>query len=216
MGSFLKSNVFDKTGASSIDERTFMGSLAGFIAYGLAVTYLMASYFAPAIPSLTYIICVGLIVPIIGIFMSQSDSFSLSFLGYNLIVAPIGLTLGPIAHYYSPDVVQNAALLTLIITGMMGFAGVTYPDFFKKIGNVLFYSLICLLIVRIIGIFVPAIGSFGLIDYIAASIFSLYIGYDMYRSTQVQRTVTNALHISVSLYLDIINLFLSLTNILKR
>lgn len=64
--------------------------------------------------------------------------------------------------------------------------------------------------------YIRPIGYFGLIDYIAAAIFSLYIGYDMYRSTQVQRTVTNALHISVSLYLDIINLFLSLINILRK
>lgn len=216
MKSILNNEVFNRVGNSSISDRTFMGSLAAFVCYGLLVTTIMASYFAPMIPSLTYIICVGLIIPLIGIFMSSSSQIALSFIGYNLIVAPIGLTLGPIAHFYSHDIVQNAALLTLLITGMMGFAGVTYPKFFEKLGNVLFYSLLCLVVVRLIGIFVPVIGSFGMLDYIAATIFSLYIGYDMHRSTKVQRTYTNALHIAVSLYLDILNLFLSLTNILKK
>lgn len=215
MKQLFKSDVFSRYESSTISERTFMGSIAGFISYGLILTYIMASFFAPAMPSMWFLIGVGLVIPLIGCFISSSDSLPISFLGYNMIVLPIGLCLGPIANFVDPQIIQDAALLTAIITGVMGFAGVTYPNLFKNLGGALFYSLLALVVVRILQMFIPALAHLTIIDYIAAGIFSLYIGYDMYRSTTVGRTFGNALHIAVSLYLDIINLFLNLVSILS-
>jgi FtsH-binding integral membrane protein len=215
MKQLFKSDVFSRDYGSTISERTFMGSIAGFISYGLILTYIMATYFAPPVPSMWYLIGVGVIIPLIGCFISSSDNLPISFLGYNMIILPIGLCLGPIANFVDPQIVQDAALITAIITGVMGVAGITYPNLFKNLGGALFYSLIGLLVVRILQMFIPALAHLTIIDYIAAGIFSLYIGYDMYRSTLVGRTFANALHIAVSLYLDIINLFLSILSILN-
>jgi FtsH-binding integral membrane protein len=215
MKQLFKTDVFSRTDSSTISERTFMGSIAGFISYGLILTYIMASYFAPPMPSMWYLIGVGLIIPLLGCFISSSDNLPLSFLGYNMIVLPIGLCLGPVANFVDPQIIQDAALLTAIITGIMGLAGITYPNIFKNLGGALFYSLIALVVVRVLQMFIPALAHLTIIDYIAAGIFSLYIGYDMYRSTLVGRTVGNALHIAVSLYLDIINLFLNILSILN-
>jgi FtsH-binding integral membrane protein len=66
----------------------------------------------------------------------------------------------------------------------------------------------------VIAIFVPALNSFGIIDYVSAGIFSLYIGYDMFRATEASRSVGSSLKIAVALYLDIINLFMSVLSIL--
>jgi len=55
----------------------------------------------------------------------------------------------------------------------------------------------------------------GIIDYISAGIFSLYIGYDMHRAHSIPKTLDNAIDVSLSLYLDIINLFLNLLSILQ-
>jgi FtsH-binding integral membrane protein len=215
MKQLFETNVFNRNNNSTISERSFMGYIAGFISYGLVLTYIMASFFAPPMPSMWYLIGVGLAIPLIGCFIAMSDNLPLSFLGYNMIVLPIGLCLGPIANFIDPQVIQDAALLTAIITGVMGFAGITYPNLFKNIGGALFYSLLGLVVVRVLQMFIPALAHLTIIDYIAAGIFSLYIGYDMYRSTTVGRTVGNALHIAVSLYLDIINLFLNLLSILN-
>ena len=213
MKQLFNTDVFSRHGNSTISERTFMGSIAGFISYGLVLTYIMARYFAPETPSIWFLIGVGLIIPLVGCFISSSDNLPISFLGYNLIVLPIGLCLGPLANFVEPQIIQDAALLTAIITGVMGFAGITYPNLFKNIGGVLFYSLLGLVVVRLLQMFIPTLQHLTIIDYIAAGIFSLYIGYDMYRSTTVARTTGNALHIAVSLYLDIINLFLNLVSI---
>jgi FtsH-binding integral membrane protein len=213
MKGLFKTDAFQRTGFNQISERTFFGTLAGFVLYGLMATY-FATFFAPASLSLVGLILIGLVLPIAGCFMAMSDNFGISFVGYNMITLPFGLVLGPVLNQYAPDVVQNAALLTAMITAVMGLAGVTFPNFFRSIGSALFVALIGLVVVRLIAIFVPTLNSFGIIDYIAAGIFSLYIGYDMFRATEATRSVGSALKIAVSLYLDIINLFTSLLSIL--
>ena len=213
---FKIQSVFENTRSfSTMSEKTYYSSIGGLVGYGLILTAFLAAYVAPPMPSTLFMILCGLVLPIIGIFMSQSSNNTLAFLGYNLIVAPMGLVLGPVANFYSPDIVINAAVLTGLITGLMSFAGLTYPSLFKSLGGVLFYSLLGLVLIRLVAIFVPALNSFGFIDYCAAAIFSLYIGYDMYRASELGRTWNNVIGVAVSLYLDIINLFLSLLSILS-
>jgi FtsH-binding integral membrane protein len=212
MKNLFKTEAFTRTGFNSLSERTFFGALTGFVLYGLMLSY-VATFFAPATLSILGLILLGFVLPIAGCFMAMSDNFGISFIGYNMITIPFGLVLGPVINQYAPDVVQNAVLLTAMITGVMGFAGITYPNFFRSIGSALFVALIGLVVVRLIAIFVPALNSFGIIDYAAAGIFSLYIGYDMFRATEATRSVGSALKIAVSLYLDIINLFMSLLSI---
>ena len=53
-------------------------------------------------------------------------------------------------------------------------------------------------------------------DWLAAGLFSLYIGYDVYRSQQFVKTVDNAVDSALDIYLDIANLFIRLLEILGR
>ncbi len=53
-------------------------------------------------------------------------------------------------------------------------------------------------------------------DWIAAGLFSLYIGYDIYRSQQFPMTVDNAVDSALDIYLDIANLFIRLLSIMGR
>jgi hypothetical protein len=213
MGLLKQESVFTKARSfSNLSEKTFYTSIAGFVGYGLLLTAMLATYVAPPIPSLGFMIICGLVLPLIGIFVAQNANPVVAFIGYNLVVAPMGLVLGPVANVYAPDVVANAAMITGMITGLMVIAGFTYPNLFKSLGGVLFYSLLGLLIIRILAIFIPAL-NFGFIDYLAAAIFSLYIGYDMYRASTIGRTWSNSIGVAVSLYLDIINLFLSILSI---
>lgn len=212
MKKIFETDAFSRSGFNSISERTFFGSLAGFVLYGLIMTY-VATFFSPTSLSTLGLIGIGLVIPLIGCFIAMNDNIGISFIGYNMITIPFGLILGPVLSKYSPNVVENAVVITAIITGIMGFAGVTFPNFFRYIGSALFIALIGLVVVRILAIFIPAL-NFGFIDYIAAGIFSLYIGYDMFRASEATRTFGSALKIAVSLYLDIFNLFMSILSIL--
>lgn len=204
------SKAFENTrGFSSISNSAFYGVLGGAICYGLAVTAYLASL--SLIPVLTWPILIGIVVvSFAGVFVSLStDNPIVTFIGYNMIVVPFGLMLESSIRKYAPGVVTNAALITGLIAGIMTLSATIYPQFFSKLGGVLFYSLLCLVFVRVLQIFVPALQHLRIIDYISAGIFSLYIGWDMYRASQVTRTVNSALNIAVAIYLDLINLFLS-------
>jgi FtsH-binding integral membrane protein len=159
---------------------------------------------------------VGLVIPIIGISVALgSDSPVVSFIGYNMVVVPFGVILGPFVNQYQPDIVMHAAGMTCAIALMMGAAGVLLPDIFKHLGGALFIALLGLLIVRIVQLFIPAL-DLTWIDYLAAGIFSLYVGYDMHRATVVPKTVDNAIDIALALYLDIINLFITILKIMGK
>jgi len=214
MKKLLSTNVFnEKGGHSSISERSFIASITGFVLYGLLMTFLMATNFAPAVPGLGFILGVGLAIPIMGVFLSVNDNSFLSFLGYNMISIPLGLCMGWISTTIKSSIILDAITITLMVTGVMGVLGILLPKFFESIGGFLFYSLLSLIVVMVLQIFIPALQHLTIIDYIAAGIFSLYIGYDIHRATLVDRNINNALRIAISLYLDITNLFLSILRI---
>ena len=169
------------------------------------------------VPGLWGIISWGLVLPVLGIIIAvnNNDSALLSFLGYNLVLVPFGVVLGPMLNHYHLNVIEEAFGLTAAVTFVMGLIGTLFPQFFSKLGAALLLSLFVLLMVRIAQMFIPALSNLGLIDYIAAGIFSLYIAYDMSRAHQVTKTFGNAILISVDLYLDIVNLFISILDIIS-
>jgi FtsH-binding integral membrane protein len=215
--STLSTGAFDRYGRSSISLNAFYALIAVGLAWGFGLTAICANYaikigFAPNLAS---VLLVGLVIPIIGIVMACTSSNAIvSFIGYNFIVVPLGLLLGPVLKEYSPEVVKNAMEITCGCTILMGVIGVLFPNFFSKLGSVLFIALISLLVIRILQIFLPL--DFAWIDYLAALLFCLYIGYDMYRANTIQRTVSNAIDICVDFYLDIINLFLNILKIVGK
>ena len=216
--STLSTGVFDRYGRSSISLNAFYALIAVVLAWGFGLTAICANYAIKVgfTPNLASVLLVGLVIPIIGIVMAFNSSNAIvSFIGYNFIVAPLGLLLGPVLKEYSPEVVKNAMEITCACTILMGVIGVLFPNFFSKIGNVLFIALISLLVIRILQIFLPSL-DFVWIDYLAALLFCLYIGYDMYRANTMQRTVSNAIDICIDFYLDIINLFLNILKIIGK
>jgi FtsH-binding integral membrane protein len=212
----VNTGVFDRSGRDEMTDNAFFGLLGMVLIWGLGFTALAAhlSIQAEYKPGWGGVILCGLVLPIIGIFIAiKSDNAFLSFIGYNLIVIPYGIILGPYVQMYKPDAVRNALLLTMSITGFMSFLGLCFPSLFRHLGPVLFMALCGLLVIRIVQMFVPAMQAWGVIDYCAAGLFSLYIGYDMHRASGIAKTADNAVDVGVDLYLDVINLFLNLLRI---
>jgi FtsH-binding integral membrane protein len=211
-------DVFSKkmhTGTMSI--RTFYGLISIFIASGLLTTFLVAGHLVSIGYQMTswFEIILCLAVCILGIFIVHStDNLIISLIGYAMIAIPLAFPLAGQLGASTATAIVNAGILTAIITGIMGFLGVTFPNVFSKLGSALFFSLLALIGLRLLSIFIPAINSFGILEYIGAGIFSLYIGYDMWRASTVDRTFKNALDISINLYLDILNLFTHLLAIM--
>ena len=210
----INSNVWEGYGNDSMSRRVFYFALGCILTWGFFATNLVSQATATWQPNLITFLLVGLVLPIIGICLSVfSRSATISFIGFNLVVIPFGAILGPLlAHYelVQPGLVARTALLTAMVTGLMGLSGLMFPQFYSKIGGALFMALLCLLGVRILQVFVPNLQNVSFIDYMSAGLFALYIGYDMWRASEIPANLDNAVDVAVGLYLDIINLFLSL------
>ncbi|MFZ3032322.1 MAG: Bax inhibitor-1 family protein [Candidatus Moraniibacteriota bacterium] len=197
-----------------MSRRGFYFALGCVLTWGFFATHLVSQATATWHPSFWMFLFVGLVLPIVGILLSGfSSNAIISFIGFNLVVIPFGAILGPVLAQYEltqPGAVTRAALLTATVTALMGVSGLMFPQFYKNIGGALFMALLCLLGVRVLQMFVPNLQNVGFIDYLAAGLFALYIGYDMWRASDIPATLDNAVDVAVSLYLDIINLFLSL------
>lgn len=194
-----------------ISRRAYNLILGGVTLYGLVVNFLLCKYGADFAMSLNpLILIIGYIVLCIGgvAISRRSDNALVSFLGYNMVVVPLGLVLSTSIAYYggvNAPVVQQAMLITACITAIMTAAAVTFPQFFSKLGRVLIISLLAIVIVGIVQAFMRM--NFIIISYASAALFSLYIGFDVYRSQQFSPTADNAVDCALDLYLDIINLF---------
>ena len=220
----VSTGVFDRKGNDTVSAQTFYLVIAIILFWGLLGTAILAYYsiqigfmttYVPFSPWIIFI-GLGLVIPITGVFMAiKSDNPLISFLGYNMIVVPFGFLLGPVVNQYQPDSVMNVFGLTAGIAIFMGFMGTIFPNFFSKIGHALLLALSGLLLVMIAQLFIPAL-RLGIIDYIGAGIFSLYIGYDMYRANTMPKTIDNAVDLCIDFYLDIVNLFLFLLRLMGK
>lgn len=201
-----------------ISLRAYNLILTGAVLYGLVINALLCSESVvdavfsrvnPIVFFIVYLVCV-----IAGVTISRkSDNPAISFLGYNLIVVPVGLCVAAavIKGGYSPSVVWHAIITTAGVAVIMVAAGLLFPQFFAKIGSILFFGLIGVVIGFVVSFFIPGVNL--AVTILSAGLFSLYIGYDVYRSQQFPRTVDNAIDCAIDLYLDIINLFLDLLRI---
>lgn len=129
----------------------------------------------------------------------------------------LGFTLGPMLNAYlalpnGPQLVMTALGGTgVIFLGLSGYALTTRKDF-SFLGGFLMAGLLVVIFAAIVGIFVqmPALQL-----AISSAVILLMSGFILYdTSRMVHQPNGNYLMMTVSLYLDILNLFVSLLHIL--
>lgn len=210
----------DYSDAEIISDTAYNGILIGVVLWGLIVNIVLcavAGDFVNRINPVAFLV-VYFICAIVGILLSsRSQNPVVSFLGYNLIVVPFGLAIASVVQSYGgldSIVVRDAFIYTALITAGMLCAVVAFPELFKKLGGALAGCLIGLVLCEIVLLIfrVPQV----MTDWIAAGLFSLYIGFDIYRSQQFEKTVDNAVDCALDIYLDIANLFVRLLRIMAR
>ena len=94
----------------------------------------------------------------------------------------------------------------------MVLASIFFPQVFDKLGGTLLVILIALIVTELI------LMLFGveqiITSWIAALLFSTYIGFDFHRSQQFEPCLDNAVDCALDIYMDIINLFIRILRIL--
>src|SRR5579875_225600 len=190
---------------------SFLCALLGTFA-GLAIGLSFSGYLFVAIA--------GLVVLLILRFAINKPGWNL-FLLY-LFTFLEGLALSPIISLYLGAgygyILSEAFLITAVTSlGLSVYAWTTKRDF-SRLGDYLFFGLLLLIVAGIVGIFfggifsIPLVGLF--ISIFGVAIFSGYVLYYVQRARYMADTLPNAIGITVSLFITVMNLFLYILELL--
>jgi FtsH-binding integral membrane protein len=213
----LNSGVGDQ-----ISVRRYNAVMLLTLLWGFLVNTVMVYYFA--IPIMRLLSGVGPLWIFIGYFVlaiagiaisARSTNPWISFLGYNLLVLPIGVLLCLILPGIPVAIVTKALLLTGIVTATMTLLGLVAPNVFLGMGRTLFIALIVGILAELVATFLFHYTGTAF-DWLFVVLFSGYIGYDVAKSQIYPKTVDNAVDCALDIYLDIINIFISLLALLSR
>lgn len=213
----LNSGVGDQ-----ISVRRYNAVMLLTLLWGFLVNTVMVYYFA--IPIMRLLSGVGPLWIFIGYFVlviagiaisARSTNPWISFLGYNLLVLPIGVLLCLILPGIPVAIVTKALLLTGIVTATMTLLGLVAPNVFLGMGRTLFIALIVGILAELVATFLFHYTGTAF-DWLFVVLFSGYIGYDVAKSQIYPKTVDNAVDCALDIYLDIINIFIRLLALLSR
>jgi len=130
-----------------------------------------------------------------------------------------GLSLSPLIYAYLGagygNILGEAFLITAgTTTGLAIYAWTTKRNF-ARLGDYLFVGLILLLVAAIVQIFFHSPLFALIVAVIGVGIFSGYILYYVQRAKYMADTLPNAIGLTVSLFITIMNLFLYILQILS-
>ena len=149
--------------------------------------------------------------------LALADTPVVGFIAYVGFTFTTGIVLAPLVHSMSLNgqgaVVAQAFFATAGITlGLTIYARVTTRDF-SGAGPYLFGALLGLVLMSFLQIFFYSPTTNVIIGAIGVVLFSFYLIYDIQRITRSINTRGNAIRLSLSIYLDILNLFVSLLRV---
>jgi len=129
-----------------------------------------------------------------------------------------GLLVGPIMESYvsagaGSIVLQAAAITGGMTIGLSAYALTTKRDL-SGLQPILFVALLGLIIASVVNIWVGGTVMYGIISWAGAVLFSVLLVFDVNRTRYAEDTMGNAVVITLSVFLDIVNLFLFMTRIL--
>ncbi|MBR2697439.1 MAG: US12 family protein [Clostridia bacterium] len=210
-----------KAGEVEISERGFNLIIGGVLLWGFVLNYLMVALFGAQINQMMasvnpLLFLVGYFVMVIaGSVLLSKDSPVLSFIGYNLIALPIGVVVCACVTGVPVSIVKSAVLVTAIVTLSFMILATVFPGFFLSMGRALGVGLMIAIVAELVTTLIFRTYS-SVFEWVFVAIFSLFIGYDWARANTCARTVNNAIDLAANLYLDIINVFLRILEIMSK
>lgn len=201
-----------------ITDRIYNLVIGLVVLWGLIVNYAMAHYLTEPIMNLSP----GLILLLyfagsIGgmLIVYKSPSAILSFLGFTLLAAGMGLILTFILQAYDLGSVLLAVRITGLVTLAMTGLAIAFPQFFLGLGRTLAVALgVCIVIELVFRLLLGFEMQWA--DWLVSLIFCGYIGYDWSRAQVYPKTLDNAVDSAADIYVDIVNLFILILRIVGR
>ena len=207
--------------SATLNWRVYVALVSAFTLSGLAAFAGLAWLTLEWKLGIGGLLLVGLAVPIAGVFIAGfAKHFLTALIGYTMIVVGLGLISGPAMNMYNASSIVSALLATAGTTLVTSIIGICSKRSLAHWGTYLFVGLIAFILVRVAQLFVMASGGdalggmWAIVPYVGAVLFSCFIVYDWNRAMQMPWTLRNALDASIAIFLDIVNLFQLLLQIL--
>lgn len=157
---------------------------------------------------------IGLMIGAYSLREVQGINFAMLY-GFTFVT---GLAISPIINILTAtgnvSIILQALGATAGLSLALGaYASTTKRDF-SGFGPYLFIAVIGLMIVGLLNIFFHSPFLYYLYMYAGVLIFSFYLIFDVQKARKYQNTVGNAIAITIGVYLDILNIFLFILQIL--
>ncbi len=186
---------------------SFLFAFAGGI-IGIAVGLTYSTYWVVAIAGLVVLLILN---------------FAINTRGLNLVLLYLftfleGLALAPLVSLYLAvgygNILGEAFLITAVTSlGLSAYAWTTKRDF-SGLGGKLFVGVLLLLVASIVSIFFHSTFFVFLICVAGVGLFSVYLIYNVQRARYLADTLPNAIGLTVSIFITVMNLFLYILEIL--
>jgi modulator of FtsH protease len=135
--------------------------------------------------------------------------FGFTFLSGFTIAPILSLTLG-LAN--GATILTNALLATSVAVGAISLYAINTKRDFSGIGKYLFVALIVLIVVGIVNMFMQSSMLHMVISAVSGILFSFYLIYDT--QNIVNNRFDHPMTAAVGVYIDILNIFLSILNLM--
>lgn len=188
---------------------TFCFAFAG-VGGAVGYRYVEPSAFLPL-----FLVYIGLIFAV----QAVRDRDPLNLVVLYAATFTTGLIFGPIIKAYVGDgagqvVLQAAAITGGMTVGLSAYALTTKRDL-SGLRPYLFLALLGFFVAMIVNIFVGGSVMYGVLSWAGAFLFSVMLVFDVNRTRYVEDTMGNAVVITLSVFLDIVNLFMFVLRILS-
>lgn len=214
-------NIFFKKTYGIMALALMISAITGAIVKNYFLSSISNLFYAHPLALIAFIVVEFILIAMIG-HSSKSPVVSGTLLGIFSIVQ--GILLGIILSVYTP-----ASIFGAFVSAASLFAGMALWGYFTKKslaswGTILFGSVIALFIASIVNLFILNSVFSLIISVITIIVFSLYTAYDnqmlkeMYYESNDGFDSLNGLAIfgALNLYLDFINIFLSILRIIGK
>ncbi|MCE3047720.1 Bax inhibitor-1/YccA family protein [Helicobacter kayseriensis] len=175
-----------------------LGALLGFMFFEVTIAYRWAFFIAE-------------LVAFFGLMFSRGKP-GLNLLMLFAFTTLSGITLVPLLSFVITQsgvgAVAQALGMTTIIFGVMSIYAIKTKNDLANMGKMLFIALIVVFVCSIVNIFLGSPALQTIIAGVGAVLFSLYVAYDT--QNIIKGAYQSPVDAAVSLYLDFLNIFVSL------
>ncbi len=150
--------------------------------------------------------------------------FTIQVSGLNLVLLYLftfleGMSLSPLLRAYltggNGNILGEAFLITAVTSlGLAAYAWTTKRDF-SRLADYLFFGLILLIVAGLVGIFFHSTFFAFVISIFGIAIFSGYVLYYVQRARYLADTMPNAIGLTASIFITVLNLFLYILQLLS-